>query len=121
MKESRRSCCPVACSLDIFGDRWTLLVVRDLAYGKKYFKEFLASPEGIATNILADRMLRLAEAGVVQKVPQPDQPGRDAYMLTDKGETLVPVLGAVARWGLANLRGTEARLAPKPRGKRGTS
>ena len=112
MAENRRSICPVACALDIFGDRWTLLLVRDLAGGKAHFKDFAASPEGIATNILADRLARLVDQGLAEKFPSPTHTGRDAYRLTEKGRSLLPVLGAIADWGLANIAGTEARLRP---------
>ena len=110
---AKRSVCPVACALDLVGDRWTLLVVRDLARGKSLFKEFCASPEGIATNILADRLERMVAHGLVETFPAPQQPTRDAYRLTARGQTLLPVLDALAAWGLANLPGTEARLKPK--------
>ena len=62
---TRRSVCPVACTLDLIGDKWTLLVIRDLMSGKSQFKDFLESPEGIATNILTSRLNRLLEHGLV--------------------------------------------------------
>jgi DNA-binding HxlR family transcriptional regulator len=105
----------VACALDVFGDRWTLLVIRDLANGKGLFKEFLESPEKIATNILADRLARLVGAGLVDKVPLEETTGREKYCLNKRGESLLPVLGAIADWGLANIKGTEAKLRPKGR------
>jgi len=110
MRKSRRSPCPVACTLDLVGDKWTLLVVRDLAFGKSQFKEFLASPEKIATNILADRLARLVEHGLAERFASS---GREAYRLTAKGESLLPVLQSVADWGLAHIEGTEARMKPK--------
>lgn len=109
---NRRSVCPVACTLDLIGDRWTLLVVRDLHCGKSHFREFLGSPEGIATNILADRLAKLTDGGLVERVAG-TTPGRDAYRLTKKGETLVPLLQKITDWGLANLKGTEVRLRPR--------
>jgi DNA-binding HxlR family transcriptional regulator len=112
MNAKRRSPCPVACTLDLIGDKWTLLVVRDLACGKSQFKEFLASPEGIATNILADRLGRLVTGGLAEAFPQPDRPDREAYRLTAKGRTLGPVLDAMATWGLKHVPGTKARLRP---------
>jgi DNA-binding HxlR family transcriptional regulator len=115
MRTTRRSPCPIACALDLIGDKWTLLVVRDLAHGKSLFKEFCASPESIATNILTDRLNRLVKNGLVERYSAPSQPGRDAYRLTSKGETLVPVLGVVARWGLANIKGTEAQMKARSR------
>ncbi|MBN9415510.1 MAG: helix-turn-helix transcriptional regulator [Candidatus Eremiobacteraeota bacterium] len=96
---SHRSPCPIACTLDLLGDRWTLLVVRDLIYGRSQFKEFLASPEGIATNILSNRLARLCEAGLVSRTGT-------SYALTEKGRTLGPVLEAVRDWGLSQLPGT---------------
>src|SRR6185436_13623259 len=109
-KRERRSACPVACTLDLIGDKWTLLVVRDLAHGKAHYGEFLASPEGIATNILADRLQRLVENGLVERQASPVSPARDAYYLTRKGESLKPVLGAIKAWGLDNVPGTAVRL-----------
>jgi DNA-binding HxlR family transcriptional regulator len=113
MSKPRRSPCPVACALDLIGDKWTLLVIRDLACGKSHFKEFGESPEGIATNILADRLARLVTEGLVERSPSSVQPGRDAYRLTAKGKSLGPVLRAVAKWGLANIPGTKAHFAPR--------
>src|SRR5436189_4626131 len=84
----RRSPCPVAFSLDIFGDRWTLLVIRDLFYGRTRFKEFAASPEGIPTNILTDRLERLLARGIIQQMPAEDGTKRMAYRLTKKGKAL---------------------------------
>ena len=108
MKKTKRSVCPVACALDLIGDKWTLLVVRDLASGKRYFNDFCRSPERIATNILADRLARLVEAGLAEKFVSVDLPGRDAYRLTAKGKSLQPVLSSLAAWGLANIQGTKA-------------
>jgi DNA-binding HxlR family transcriptional regulator len=97
----RRSPCPVACSLDIFGDRWTLLVVRDLFLGRSRFKDFAASPEGIPTNILTDRLERLLAHGVIEQIPAEDGTKRLAYRLTTKGKSLEPVLKTIRDWGLA--------------------
>lgn len=108
----RRSPCPLACALDLFGDRWTLLVIRDLMLGRSRFKEFAASPEGIPTNILSERLVRLVEAGVVEKVPAADGSKRLAYRLTEKGEALRPLLEAIRDWGLAWETGTAADLSP---------
>lgn len=110
MSGDRRSPCPVSCTLDLLGDRWTLLVVRDLHLGKSTFKELLESPEGIATNILTSRLKRLVEAGLVDKHPVPEHAGRYTYALTRKGKSLLPLLRKVREWGLAHLEGTEARL-----------
>ncbi len=106
----RRSLCPVACSLDIFGDRWTLLIVRDLLFGRTRFKDFTASPEGIPTNILADRLERLLAHGVVEQIPAADGTKRLAYRLTERGKTLGPVLKVVRDWGLAWDKSTRALI-----------
>jgi DNA-binding HxlR family transcriptional regulator len=108
----RRSICPVACTLDLVGDKWTLLVVRDLAAGRSHYQEFLRSPEGIATNILADRLAKLEAYGLVATSPSPVRAGSSAYALTDRGRALLPVLEAIMRFGLANIRGTEAKIMP---------
>lgn len=106
----RRSPCPVACSLDIFGDRWTLLIVRDLFFGRTRYKDFTASPEGIPTNILADRLERLLEHGVIKQMPAEDGTKRLAYRLTEKGKALEPVLKAIRDWGLAWDKSTRAMI-----------
>src|SRR5215469_12263546 len=94
----RRSPCPVACSLDILGDRWTLLVVRDLFLGRSRFKDFTASPEGIPTNILSERLERLLQHGIVEHIPAADGTKRLAYRLTKKGKALRHVLEAMRDW-----------------------
>jgi DNA-binding HxlR family transcriptional regulator len=101
-----RSRCPVATSLDLLGDRWTLLVVRDLNLGKARFADFLASPEHIPTNILADRLKRLERAGLIEARRYSDRPPRSSYHLTDRGRALGPVLDALAEWGLVQFPGT---------------
>lgn len=107
---SRRSPCPVSCALDLFGDRWTLLVIRDLMLGRSRFKDFVSSPEGIPTNILSDRLERLLEAGIVRQTPTTDGGKRMAYELTDKGEALRPILKCLRDWGLTWEPGTKALL-----------
>ena len=102
----RRSPCPVACSLDIIGDRWTLLVVRDLFLGRSRFKDFTASPEGIPTNILSERLERLLLHGIVEQTAAADGTKRLAYRLTKKGKALGPVLVAMRDWGLEWEKGT---------------
>lgn len=92
-----RSDCPIANTLDVLGDKWTLLVVRDLLLmGKRRFGELLASPEGIPTNILTERLRRLEDCGIVVKVPY--SPRRFEYHLTTKGTDLLPILRAMADW-----------------------
>lgn len=95
----RRSNCPVSCTLDLLGDRWTLLVVRDLVLGKRRFDEFLKSPEGIASNILASRLKMLREAGYVQRAADPNDRRQAIYSLTKRGQELRKLLGSVAQWG----------------------
>jgi DNA-binding HxlR family transcriptional regulator len=98
--EGLRSPCPIAAALDLLGDRWTLLVVRDLLlFGKKRFGELLASPEKIPTNILTDRLRRLEEAGIVTRVRYLESPPRYEYRLTSRGTDLFPVLRALIEWG----------------------
>jgi len=109
----KRSPCPIACTLDLVGDKWTLLVVRDLMLGRSYFREFAASPEGIATNILSDRLNRLVKHELAEKYPSHEQSGREAYRLTSKGRSLGRIVREIKEWGLANIQGTEARLKPQ--------
>ena len=101
MTDKRRSGCPIAFGLDIFGDRWTLLIIRDLFFGRTRFKDFTASPEGIPTNILTDRLQRLLTHGIIEQTRADDGTKRLAYRLTRKGKTLGPVLKAMRDWGLA--------------------
>ena len=112
----RRSPCPIACVLDLVGDRWTLLVVRDLVLGKRYFDEFARSPEGIATNILAARLKQLTEAGFVEKRPDEADRRRTTYVLSEKGRSLRGLVKLIAAWGLRNIPGTAVppgvRLGP---------
>jgi DNA-binding HxlR family transcriptional regulator len=95
----RRSNCPVACTLEIIGDRWTLLVVRDLLRGKKRYGEFLESGERIPTNILADRLKILEENGIVEKVLYSERPPRAEYQITEAGRELGEVVKSMYRWG----------------------
>ncbi len=109
-RESSRSPCPVACTLDLLGDKWSLLIVRDLLRGKSHFKDFLASPERIATNILSERLTRLAANGLIERCPS-EVAGKEAYRLTEKGRSLRGLLAQIKAWGLENIEGTEAKLA----------
>jgi DNA-binding HxlR family transcriptional regulator len=106
-----RSPCPVACLLDICGDRWTLLVIRDLMFGRSRFKDFTASPEGIPTNILSDRLNRLLRHGLAEQVPAEDGSQRMGYRLTDKGRALRPVLESMRDWGLKWEPSTKAMVS----------
>jgi DNA-binding HxlR family transcriptional regulator len=107
-----RSPCAVACSLDVVGDRWSLLVVRDLLRGNGTYKELQNSPERIPTNILADRLKRLEEAGLISKAAYQEHPVRYAYSLTEKGKELREVLGAFVRWGKKHIPGTRTLGSP---------
>jgi DNA-binding HxlR family transcriptional regulator len=106
MARCRRSPCPVASTLDILGDKWTLLVVRDLLMGKQTYTEFQNSPEKIPTNILAERLKRLEQEGVIEKNPYQQHPVRYAYSLTEKGEELGPVLHSMVEWANKYIPGT---------------
>jgi DNA-binding HxlR family transcriptional regulator len=108
--QAMRSVCPITNTLDILGDKWTLLVVRDMFVGKKTYGEFLASPEGIPTNILAERLKRLEQHGIIDKTPYQQSPVRYAYQLTSKGQQLSPVINAIIEWGLDNIPGTKAAM-----------
>ncbi len=110
-----RSDCPIACSLDLIGDRWTLLIVRDLFLGKHRFSEFLAAGEGIKTNILAERLKRLEAAGLLKRSRYRQHPPRYEYHLTDSGRRLSSVVRAIYAWGQASLRGV--RQGPLPAGR----
>ncbi|HET8707186.1 MAG TPA: helix-turn-helix domain-containing protein, partial [Pseudomonadales bacterium] len=103
MTEEFRSQCPIACTLDLIGDRWTLLVLRDLFLGKSRYDEFLESPERISTNVLADRLKRLEMHGLLEKERYGSHRNRMQYRLTAKGRSLAPLLQGMARWGLENI------------------
>jgi DNA-binding HxlR family transcriptional regulator len=103
-----RSLCAVANSLDIVGDKWSLLVVRDLLHGKRTYGELADSPERIPTNLLADRLKRLESAGIIVSTPYQQRPVRYSYTLTPKGKDLGSVLLALVRWGKQHIPGTMA-------------
>jgi DNA-binding HxlR family transcriptional regulator len=108
-----RSPCPVANMLDLFGDKWTLLIIRDLILGKIRYGEFAKSAESIPTNILANRLKRLEVAGIIVKTAYCDKPVRYQYELTDKGKELQPVLEAMVDWANKHIPGT--RVFPRYR------
>ena len=96
----RRSPCPIAFGLDLFGDKWTLLVLRDLLfYNKSRFSDF-AVHERIATNVLADRLARLEQAGVITKAQDTELKNQNIYRVTDKGRDLLPTLIEMSLWGM---------------------
>ena|SRR5579863_4208451 len=113
-QEFWRSPCAVACTLDLVGDKWSLLVVRDLFRGNVTYGELQNSPEGIPTNILADRLKKLEEAGLIAKSAYQEHPVRYAYGLTEKGRELREILGAFVRWGLKHIPGTLVLKSPPP-------
>ncbi len=99
MRDSRRSGCPISLALEVFGDRWTLLIIRDLMFaGKRHFRELLHSDERIASNILADRLNMLVEQGVVTRSDDPSHRQKAVYRLTKKGVDLLPVLAQIGIW-----------------------
>ena len=115
MQVTRRSTCPVACALDFAGDRWTLLIVRDLLRGRDTYGALAASDEGIPTNILAERLRRMEAGGLISAEPYQERPVRYRYALTDKGRALGAVLAALARWGKKHVKGTVVPPEFRPR------
>lgn len=98
-RRENRSLCPLNVSLEIFGDRWTLLIVRDLMLkGRKTFREFLEGGESISSNILADRLTRLEAHGIIERVPNAKDARSHLYRLTEKGIQLAPVLLEIIIW-----------------------
>jgi DNA-binding HxlR family transcriptional regulator len=106
MADFPRSPCPIARSLDLIGDKWTMVILRDLLTGKSRYSEFLASPERITTNILADRLERMETSGLILRQPYQDRPVRYEYRLTEKGRGLHPTLRALCRWANEFMPGT---------------
>jgi DNA-binding HxlR family transcriptional regulator len=105
-RTKRRSGCPVNLCLEVFGDRWSLLIVRDLMVrGYRTFKEFQDSGEGIATNILADRLQKLEQSGILTSEPEQSDGRRINYRLTRKGIDLAPILLDLLIWGARHERG----------------
>ncbi len=94
-----RSGCPINLGLEIFGDKWSLLIIRDMMFaGKRHYREFLASDEGISSNILADRLAMLVDAGILSKADDPNHRLKAIYSLTEKGIDLLPVIAQISRW-----------------------
>jgi len=99
LKSKKRSDCPISSSLDIWGDKWSLLIIRDLMDTKECtYGDFLKSPEGIATNILASRLQNLEENKLIEKLAHPDSKAKVLYRLTQKGIDLVPVMIEIGLW-----------------------
>jgi DNA-binding HxlR family transcriptional regulator len=94
-----RSDCPIASSLDVLGDKWTLVIIRDMAFGKSRFSDFVGSSEGIKRNILTDRLKRMEAGGLIRKVLYQSRPDRYEYRLTRMGADLLPAIQHLAVWG----------------------
>jgi len=105
-KRESRSPCPIATTLDVLGDRWSLVIVRDMFIGKKRFAEFLDSPEAITTSVLTDRLMTLEAAGLVERQAYQERPTRYEYLLTANGRALLPVLQEICRWASKTMPGT---------------
>lgn len=103
-----RSHCPVNLALEVFGDRWTLLVLRDVMFAdKRHFRELLASDEGISTKVLADRLRMLTEGGLLTRTDDPTHRQKAVYSLTETSIALVPVFAAIGSWGSTYLPASE--------------
>ena len=99
MKAKNRSECPVSNSLDIWGDKWSLLIIRDLMFAKECtYGDFLKAPEGIATNILASRLQALEENELIEKLDHPESKAKVLYRLTKKGIDLLPIMIEINLW-----------------------
>jgi DNA-binding HxlR family transcriptional regulator len=99
MRQDARSTCPISTGLEIVGDRWTLLVIRDMMFaGKRHFREFLQSEEGVSSNVLADRLATLVERGLVTRTDDPTHAQKAIYRLTELGVSLLPVIAALSKW-----------------------
>jgi DNA-binding HxlR family transcriptional regulator len=118
-KQKRKSDCPINYAMEIFGDRWTFLIVRDLMFkGKHYYGELLQAEEGIATNILADRLLLLEEADIVSKTVDKLHKSKQVYKLTRKGIDLLPLLVEVIIWSTKYDKDTASDIKFVNRAKR---
>lgn len=95
-----RSYCPINLSLEVFGDRWTLLILRDMMFaGKRHYRELLHSDERISTNILADRLKMLVDQGLLTKSGDPTHQQKAVYSLTERAIDLVPIVIQIGAWG----------------------
>ena len=108
---AKRSGCPIANTLEIVGDRWSLIILRDMVNGKARYSDFLSSPEGITTSVLADRLRKMEGHGLISGKPYQDRPRRLEYALTDKGWGLLPVLQEICKW--ANLHIADTWIPPQ--------
>ncbi|UAM99866.1 helix-turn-helix transcriptional regulator [Polaribacter litorisediminis] len=111
MENNFRSGCPIASTLDIVGDKWSLLIIRDmLLQGKRTFKDFSSSPEGIAPGILSARLKWLEENELITKQKLPDNQKENIYLLTEKGIELTPIITEIILWSDKNLRVQNAEM-----------
>ncbi|MEI8294803.1 MAG: helix-turn-helix domain-containing protein [bacterium] len=100
-----RSVCPICAALDVLGDKWTMLIIRDLLmHGPRTYTEFLESPEHISTNILADRLNLLAALKMIERENPQNSARNNAYKLTESGAALRPVLEGLGQWAQAHLK-----------------
>ncbi|CDX24463.1 Transcriptional regulator, HxlR family [Mesorhizobium sp. ORS 3324] len=100
MSTRERSGCPISLSLELVGDRWTLLIIRDLVFaGKRHFREFLQSDEGISSRTLAERLQTLQDEGILTRSDDPTHGLKAIYRLTEAGIDLLPVLAMLGAWG----------------------
>jgi DNA-binding HxlR family transcriptional regulator len=105
---AKRSDCPLSCSLDLVGDKWSLLIIRDmLFFGKSTYNEFLESPEGISTNILSDRLVKLSEVGLITFSGTAK---RKKYVLTKMGADVKPILESIGMFGVKYFKGSKEYL-----------
>lgn len=114
MSSKERSGCPISLSLELVGDRWTLLIIRDLAFaGKRHFREFLQSDEGISSRTLAERLQTLQDEGILTRSDDPSHGLKAIYRLTEAGIDLLPVLATLGAWGSKHRKadGKLARIA----------
>jgi DNA-binding HxlR family transcriptional regulator len=102
--------CPVARTLDIIGDRWTLLIIRDLFLGRSRFNEFRQSTPRISPKLLSERLKRLEDEGIVERIVMDGRPPRTEYLLTSKGRAIFPVIFAIGEWGFEHLFEDEPEL-----------
>jgi DNA-binding HxlR family transcriptional regulator len=109
MRDDQRSGCPINLTLEVVGDKWSLLIIRDMIFGnRRHFRELLTqSEERIASNILADRLKTLVERGILTKADDPTHKQKAIYSLTEQGIELLPILAQMAGWGLKYLPVTE--------------
>lgn len=117
---AQRSQCPISLALDVVGDKWSLLIIRDLMFaGKRHYRELLQSDEGISSNILAERLRRLVEAGVLTRTGDPTHRQKAIYSLTPMGIDLLPVVAQLGIWGRRHRPATKESGAAAARLEKG--